>query len=103
MESPRPTEDQFTKTIESYTAAIPSSGYLAVAIGAMGLSLAARWLAEGNGATLSPSGCLRGCSSACIISSLKWKAMTDTSGGTMTTGSELLTKRQTRDCPQGKT
>ena len=36
---PRPTEDQFTKTIESYTAAIPSSGYLAVAIGAMGLSL----------------------------------------------------------------
>jgi hypothetical protein len=36
---PRPTEDQFTKTIESYTAAIPSSAYLAVAIGAMGLSL----------------------------------------------------------------
>ena len=36
---PRPIEDQFTKTIESYTAAIPSSGYLAVAIGAMGLSL----------------------------------------------------------------
>jgi hypothetical protein len=25
MESPRPTEDQFTKTIESYTAAIPST------------------------------------------------------------------------------
>ena len=36
---PRPTEDQFTKTIESYTATIPSSRYLAVAIGAMGLSL----------------------------------------------------------------
>jgi hypothetical protein len=36
---PRPTEDQFTETIESYTATIPSSGYLAVAIGAMGLSL----------------------------------------------------------------
>ena len=36
---PRPIEDQFTTTIESYTAAIPSSGYLAVAIGAMGLSL----------------------------------------------------------------
>ena len=36
---PRPTEDQFTKTIESYTAAIPSSAYLSVAIGAMGLSL----------------------------------------------------------------
>ena len=36
---PRPTEDQFTKTIESYTAVVPSSAYLAVAIGAMGLSL----------------------------------------------------------------
>jgi hypothetical protein len=32
---PRPTEDQVTKTIESYTAAVPSTGYLAVAIGAM--------------------------------------------------------------------
>jgi hypothetical protein len=37
---PRSTEDQFTQTIESYTAAVPSSGYLAVAMGAMGLSLA---------------------------------------------------------------
>ncbi len=36
---PKPNEDQFTKTIESYTAAVPSSAYLAVAIGAMGLSL----------------------------------------------------------------
>ena len=33
------TEDQFTKTVEKYTAAVPSSAYLAVAIGAMGLSL----------------------------------------------------------------
>ena len=32
-------EDQVTKTIEKYTAAIPSSAYLGVAIGAMGLSL----------------------------------------------------------------
>jgi hypothetical protein len=32
-------EDQFTKTVEDYTAAVPSSAYLAVAIGAMGLSL----------------------------------------------------------------
>jgi hypothetical protein len=42
MEFQRPsqTEDEFTKTIESYTAAVPSTGYLAVAIGAMGLSLA---------------------------------------------------------------
>ena len=33
------TEDQFTKTVEKYTAAVPSSAYLAVAVGAMGLSL----------------------------------------------------------------
>ena len=35
----RKTEDQFTKTVEKYTATLPSSAYLAVAIGAMGLSL----------------------------------------------------------------
>jgi hypothetical protein len=45
---PRPTEDQFTKTMESYTAAIPSSGYLAVAIGAMGLSLACQVAGRGK-------------------------------------------------------
>jgi hypothetical protein len=33
---PNRTEDQFTKNIEEYTAAIPYSTYLAVAIGAMG-------------------------------------------------------------------
>ena len=33
------TEDQFTKTIEEYTSAIPSSAYLGVALGAMALSL----------------------------------------------------------------
>ena len=48
MEPSRPTEDQFTKTIESYTAAIPSSGYLAVAIGAMGLSLACQVAGRGK-------------------------------------------------------
>ena len=32
-------EDRFTKSIESYTAAIPSSAYLGVAVGAMALSL----------------------------------------------------------------
>jgi hypothetical protein len=48
MESPRPTEDQFTKTIESCTAAIPSSGYLAVALGAMGLSLACQVAGRGK-------------------------------------------------------
>jgi hypothetical protein len=36
---PDPTEDQFTKTLERYTAQIPSSALLALAIGAMGLSL----------------------------------------------------------------
>ena len=48
MDSPRPSEDQLTKTIESYTAAIPSSGYLAVAIGAMGLSLVSQMAGTGK-------------------------------------------------------
>jgi hypothetical protein len=38
-QSPKSTEDEFTKTIEEYTASIPSSAYLGVAVGAMGLSL----------------------------------------------------------------
>lgn len=45
---PRPTEDQFTKSIETYTAAVPSSAYLAVAIGAMGLSLACQVAGRGK-------------------------------------------------------
>ena len=45
---PRSTEDQFTKTIESYTAAVPSSAYLAVAIGAMGLSLSCQVAGRGK-------------------------------------------------------
>ena len=45
---PKPTEDQFTKMIESYTAAVPSTGYLAVAIGAMGLSLASQMAGRGK-------------------------------------------------------
>ena len=45
---PRPTEDEFTKTIESYTAAVPSSTYLAVAIGAMGLSLVCQVAGRGK-------------------------------------------------------
>lgn len=36
---PEPKEDEFTKSVEKYTAAIPSSAYLAIALGAMGLSL----------------------------------------------------------------
>lgn len=49
-ESPRPsrTEDQFTKTIEAYTAAIPSSGFLGVAIGAMALSLVCQVTGQGK-------------------------------------------------------
>ena len=45
---PRSTEDQFTKTIESYTAALPSTGYLAIAIGALGLSLACQVVGKGK-------------------------------------------------------
>jgi hypothetical protein len=48
MQTPRPTEDQFTKTLESYTAAIPSSGYLAVAIGAMAVSLMCQVTGQGK-------------------------------------------------------
>jgi len=37
--SPQPSEDEFTKAIEKYTASIPSSAYLGIAVGAMGFSL----------------------------------------------------------------
>jgi hypothetical protein len=36
---PSLTEDEFTKGIEDYTASIPSSAFLGVAVGAMALSL----------------------------------------------------------------
>jgi hypothetical protein len=36
---PAPVEDEFTKTLERFTAQIPSSALLAAAVGAMGLSL----------------------------------------------------------------
>jgi hypothetical protein len=45
---PNKTEDQFTKTIEDYTAAIPSSTYLAVAIGAMAFSLMCQVTGQGK-------------------------------------------------------
>ena len=48
MDSPQRTEDQFTKTIESYTAAVPSSAYLGVAVGAMGLSLVCEVVGRGK-------------------------------------------------------
>lgn len=37
---PRTTENTISKTVEEYTAAVPSSAYLGVAVGAMALSLA---------------------------------------------------------------
>lgn len=37
---PNPREDTFTKSIEEYTASIPSTVYLGVAVGAMAASLA---------------------------------------------------------------
>jgi hypothetical protein len=48
MESSRPIEDPFTKTIETYTAAIPSTGYLSVAIAAMAVSLVCQVTGRGK-------------------------------------------------------
>jgi hypothetical protein len=42
VKPPSMSEDRVTKSIEEYTAAIPSSAYLAVALVAMGFSLAAQ-------------------------------------------------------------
>lgn len=39
---PDPREDELTKTVERYTAAIPSSAFLTVALAAMGVSLIAQ-------------------------------------------------------------
>ncbi|HET9789316.1 MAG TPA: hypothetical protein VFP47_19435 [Pyrinomonadaceae bacterium] len=44
----RPTEDQFTKTIEEYTGSLPSSAYLGVAVAAMGLSLLCQVTGQGK-------------------------------------------------------
>jgi hypothetical protein len=43
-----PREDEFTKQVERYTAAIPSSGYLAIAIGAMVASLMLQLVGRGK-------------------------------------------------------
>src|SRR5919107_5560621 len=48
MDSTQPTKDQFTRRIGSYTAAVPSSVYLGVAIGAMGLSLVCKVVGRGK-------------------------------------------------------
>lgn len=45
---PIPTEDTFTKNIEKYTAEIPSTAYLGVALGAMALSLACQVSGRGK-------------------------------------------------------
>ena len=45
---PMPTEDQFTKSVEQYTAAIPSSAYLGIAVGAMALSLICQMTGRGK-------------------------------------------------------
>jgi integral membrane sensor domain MASE1 len=41
-------EDRFTKSIEEYTAAIPSSAYLAIAVGAMAASFALQVTGKGK-------------------------------------------------------
>ncbi len=46
--APEPREDEITKTIERYTAAIPSSVYLAVGVGAMVLSVGAQLAGNGK-------------------------------------------------------
>ena len=48
MTNPDMTEDSLTKNIERYTAAVPSSAYLAVALAAIGLSLAAQLSGKGK-------------------------------------------------------
>jgi hypothetical protein len=46
--NPEPREDEFTKQVERYTAAIPSSGYLAVAVAAMAASLMFQLVGRGK-------------------------------------------------------
>jgi hypothetical protein len=48
IEQPDTKEGELTKTIEQYTAAIPSSTYLAVAVGAMAVSLVAQLTGRGK-------------------------------------------------------
>src|ERR1043166_4591651 len=48
LPKPDPREDIVTKGIEQYTASVPSTMYLAVAIGAMGLSLALQVAGRGK-------------------------------------------------------
>ena len=48
IEQPRKREDSLTTTVEAYTASVPSSAYLGVAVGAMALSLAFQLAGRGK-------------------------------------------------------
>jgi len=45
---PNRTEDDFTKKVEDYTAALPSSAFLGVAVGAMALALVCQATGQGK-------------------------------------------------------
>jgi hypothetical protein len=45
---PQPSEDEFTKSIEKYTASLPSSAFLGIALGAIGLSLLCQVTGKGK-------------------------------------------------------
>ena len=45
---PEPSEDEFTKSIERYTASLPSSAFLGIALGAIGLSLVCQITGKGK-------------------------------------------------------
>jgi hypothetical protein len=47
-EPPAQTEDEVTKAVERYTAGIPSSAFLAIGLGAIGLSLLAQLAGRGK-------------------------------------------------------
>jgi hypothetical protein len=48
LPAPQPREDDFTRSIEEYTSALPSSAYLGIALGAMGLSLVLQMRGDGK-------------------------------------------------------
>jgi len=45
---PEPSEDEFTKSIEKSTASLPSSAFLGIALGAIGLSLVCQVTGKGK-------------------------------------------------------
>jgi len=47
-QTPQPAEDEFTKSIEHYTASIPSSAYLGIALVAMAFSLVSQVTGKGK-------------------------------------------------------